>query len=288
MTFITKGDFREKWETIKAIFAHRSVTIGCDSQLNHLLQTVEDILDDSEAQKQIVKAPMTDEDAAGKATYLLNLWHVGYFLEAVCRINAPKLNEKLQEVASYNHGDEQQEEQFEASLYEIICAGDFANVQLKPSFISSKKEDRHQYNVEFLLKNKHPVECKRPRHQGTLIPNVRNAKHKIEEREQTKGIISISLDSILSRMHKFEIYNNEREFENEVNEHFSNLICKNKSTIMDGAFGGNVIAVLFHFKVLACVTEEESVDGPLHRWLLDKDGNLIGNSVFDTLKDLLH
>jgi len=286
MPDVTIYEFERLLRQVRGVFSRRSIVIGVDSELSHLLTEVDLFVARSRDIPAGTTDNATDEHAVRVGYPPLCFWHLADAVVTLDTGNVPKIKQTLESVASLRHGDDDQEEQFYDAAYELVSATDFHRGGLRPSFIDTRQRSRYQKRVEYLLLHKWPVECKRPRSLETVVRQAKRAREKIDERS-SPGIICISLDHALSDRATFRDYDSIHDLQCEASQALDGYLANARDQLILEGTSQHAVAVLFHLELLGYIHDTERISGPLLRCAITSEGKMLSTDVVQKLRQVL-
>jgi hypothetical protein len=271
---------------IRELYRNRNITIPANSLLENTLIEVSKFVSSTKDLRSLATANETDTQAVGIAKQILDFWHLADSIAILIKVRAKHMQETLVKLSEFQTSNPEHSEQWNETKYEVICAADFSQGGLRPSFVDTSRVSRFNKKVEFILCYKWPVECKRPRVTNRIIDRILDARTKIDERNQP-GIIAVSLENALDTNEVFREIENETKLIATISSEFSDYLKNTKQDILSKCFSENVKAILFHYLVGAYCHDSESISMPLLRCALTRNGEFVNIHVMAMLSDLL-
>ncbi len=262
--------FSQAIDTIRAIYSKRSADIAAGSVLSYCLDEAAKFV--GRQRDLLLPTGFAEQDELDQRVGLPlhTVYRVAKSLDGLDAADVPKLAEKMRDLARFRSGDQEQESQFREAEYELLCAMEFLTADGRPAFIVNDKKDRYQKNVEFLIRHKWPVECKRPRVRNRVVANIRAAIEKIAEREQP-GVVCLSLDEALSLDPAERVVLDVESACEVANAKLRALWEVIGNDALDALAGTLVVGVLFHQTVLV-KTCDDTVNMPVFRAVATPQG----------------
>jgi hypothetical protein len=286
MPEISAQRFGQLVRDLEMALSGRSIAVNADSELHYLVTEVKEFVTGTRDLAAAATDSETDEIAVTVGYPLLVFWHLADAIALLLTARVPKLQETLRTVASLRHGDADQEEQFYDAAYELVSAADFCREGLRPSFIDTGQRSRYQKRVEYLLKHKWSVECKRPRSPDGIVRLAGDARRKIDERG-TRGVVCICLDHAFTDRVSFREYATVRDLQIDASTALQNYLDNAKDGLLKAATSDHSVAVVFHMELLGYVHDTECISGPLLRCALTGSGCVLSQNVVQGLEMLL-
>lgn len=264
--------------TIRAAYADRGLAIAPSSERHHLITELQRYHQSTRDIPVGTTAAETDMSAVATGNTLLRVVRLADSIALLRNHGVPKITETLRSLGSFDHGNDEQEAQFDEAEYELHMASQFVGHGTRVAFVDTKATSRYSKRVEFMLGYKWPVECKRPRSPTRIMSNLDNAIVKINERAQP-GVVCLGLDVALRMDAPFLEAEDVQGVRRQVTEHLRPWLEANKSTLQAKLKGSWVEFVIVTFMVSSYIHESEEVALPSLRLGLSRDGEWIAGDV---------
>jgi hypothetical protein len=271
---------------LRELFRERSVSIECTSYLRSYLDEVDRFVEGAKD----IRSPDTEKNRDELAILLsakpLLMFRLAESLARLAEANTPGLTKRLRELARMPAGDADREQEFQDVEYETYCASEFTFQNERVSFVKCKKDLRYRKHVEFLVRHKFSVECKRPRRWGTVTKNVRDAVKKIVERKQP-GLVAITLDHVFCVEYPFIQLLNEDDLRSATTARFLDGWVRIAHKVLESIRNTPVRAILIHYRCPSYNHSTEMIGLPTFRLALLPNGQWLGTNVIEECLRLL-
>lgn len=249
------------------------------SETEKFINGVQD-LDRSPTQAQ------TDERLIKLAEPILVFYHLADAIPILAKKHTPSLTPRLRQLAEFRASSTEHEHQFQETAYEIYCASQFALAGYSPAFVDPGQRSHYIKRVEFLVRHKWSVECKRPRSEGRILANIRAACAKIDERA-VPGIVCVALENALPGNYSFWELLNADSIRAEVKQRVNRFLNAAGSDLMAIVSNSQAVGLLLNYTALCYNHKEETFEFPRLQAAILRNGSTVSRNVIAKLVEQL-
>lgn len=268
---------------LRRAFSNRSIQIASGSVLYHMLSEAQKFVFATRDLNNSPTQAETDERIIRLAEPILIVHQLSDAISILARRRTPSLTQRLRQLAAFKKGRDEAENQFQETAYEIYCACEFARYQYPIAFIDPRQASRYKHRVEFLIKHKWPVECKRPRSERGILKGVRDTCDKIDERS-SPGIVCVGLENALPGKYFFWELLDDESIRKEVRKRVQGFLDNSGEELMDIVSTSQAVGILLHYTAICYNHGDETVELPHLRTVLLRDRT---NLACDVIRNLV-